>query len=625
MNGAKKEGLAALTIAALGVVYGDIGTSPLYTMQTVFAESNGIALTPENIIGATSTIFWALMFVVTLKYVLLILRADNHGEGGIMALVALATGDDERQDVRRKRALLVLGVFGLALFYGDSLITPAISVLGAMEGMKVVSAQLESYILPFTIGILIGLFLVQKRGTGTVGKWFGPVMIVWFTTLGLIGIYNILASPHILNALNPVHAIAFLLDRGPLVFLAVGAIVLALTGAEALYADMGHFGRKAIQLAWSLLVLPGLALNYMGQGALLLNQPSAVSNPFYLSFPEPLLFPSILLATVATVIASQAVISGAYSLTKQAIQLGYLPRMQIIHSSAKEEGQIYMPTINWLLMVSVVVMVLSFGSSAALASAYGVAVTGLMVITTVLTFFVVRDAWHFPTWIALLATSTFLVVDLLLFASCAAKFVEGGWLPFLIAMLLLTVMLTWKRGRMMVKRQIRRDNPLLPDYLRKVSQMTLVEVDHTAVFLALEKDVAPRAMVHNVRHNRVWHKRNVILTVSFDHVPWVAEQDRLNVVCIQPDVWRVRVRYGFMNTPDIPKALHLCRQFGLVVDQFEITYFLSRETVLTGSEQGMALWRGELFALMSRNADSIVNYFKVPDNCVLELGSRVMV
>jgi len=621
----KKQSVAALTLAALGVVYGDIGTSPLYTMQTVFSESTGIAASPANIIGATSAIFWALMFVVTLKYVLLILRADNHGEGGIMALVALAAGSSHDQDSRRKRILLVLGVFGLALFYGDSIITPAISVLGAMEGVKVISPTLENYILPLTISILIALFIVQKRGTGTVGKWFGPVMILWFSTLGAIGIYNIMASPIILQALNPVHAFNFLLDRGPAVFLAVGAIVLALTGAEALYADMGHFGRKSIQIAWSVLVLPGLALNYMGQGALLLANPEAVSNPFYLSFPEHFLLPAILLATAATVIASQAVISGAYSLTKQAIQLGYLPRMQIFHSSALEEGQIYIPVVNWMLMVAVVVMVLAFGSSSALASAYGVAVTGLMVITTILTFFVVRYTWGYSLWLATLATGLFIVVDILLFASCAIKFVEGGWLPFLIAMVLLTVMLTWKRGRVMVKRQIRRDNPLIEDYLMKVKEMPLIQVDHTAVFLALEKDVAPRAMVHNVRHNRVWHKRNVILTVSFDHIPWVEEHERLTVLRLAPDVWQVRVRYGFMNTPDIPKALQQCSAFGLVVDQFEITYFLSRETVLTGSNNGMAQWRGELFALMSRNADSIVNHFKVPDNCVLELGSRVMV
>ncbi len=622
----KKQGLAAATLAALGVVYGDIGTSPLYTMQTVFSESTGIAATSANIIGATSAIFWALMFVVTLKYVLLILRADNHGEGGIMALVALATGSSsDENNTHRKRILLLLGVFGLALFYGDSIITPAISVLGAMEGVKVISPEFEHYILPLTIGILIGLFMVQKRGTGTVGKWFGPVMILWFAALGAVGIYNIAGNPEILSALNPIYAFEFLWDRGVGVFLAVGAIVLALTGAEALYADMGHFGRKAIQVAWSLLVLPGLALTYMGQGALLLANPDAVSNPFYMSFPEQLLLPAIILATVATIIASQAVISGAYSLTQQAIQLGYLPRMQIFHSSALEEGQIYIPVVNWLLMLAVVVMVLAFGSSAALASAYGVAVTGLMVITTILTFFVVRYTWGYPLWVASLATGLFIVVDLLLFASCSIKFVEGGWLPFVIAILLLTVMLTWKRGRMMIKRQIRRDNPLLQDYLVKIKEMQLVQVDHTAIFLALEKDVAPRAMVHNVRHNRVWHSRNVILTVSFDHVPWVSEAERLSVLQVTPNVWQVRVRYGFMNTPDIPKALRLCSHYGLVIDQFEITYFLSRETVLTGSPNGMALWRGELFALMSRNADSVVNHFRVPDNCLLELGSRVMV
>lgn len=626
MTDQKKQGLGFLTLAALGVVYGDIGTSPLYTMQTVFSESTQIALTEANIVGATSAIFWALMMVVTLKYVLLILRADNHGEGGIMALVALATKSAKNpEQAIRKRILLLLGVFGLALFYGDSMITPAISVLGAMEGVKVVSPDLEQYVIPLTLGVLIGLFMVQKRGTSAVGKWFGPIMILWFSCLGIIGIYNILQSPMILQALNPLNGLMFLTDRGALVFLAVGAIVLALTGAEALYADMGHFGRKAIQLAWGVVVLPGLALNYMGQGALLLNHPEAVANPFYLSFPEPLLIPAILLATAATVIASQAVISGAYSLTRQAIQLGYLPRMHIVHSAADQEGQIYMPVVNWVLMVAVVIMVLAFGSSASLAAAYGVAVTGLMVITTILTFFVVRHTWGYALWLALLATSLFLAIDILLFASSAIKFMEGGWFPFAVALILLTVMLTWKRGRMMVKHQIKRDHPTLNDYLRQVRKMPLSTVHHTAVFLALEKEVAPRAMVHNVRHNRVWHERNIIVNVSFDHVPWVDQSERLTVVQIDHDVWQVRIRYGFMDVPDIPLALSQCAKFGLVVEQFELTYFLSRETVLTGSKHGLPRWRGELFALMSRNASSVVDHFKVPSNCVLELGSRVIV
>ncbi len=626
MTEQKKQGLGFLTLAALGVVYGDIGTSPLYTMQTVFSESTQIALNQANIIGATSAIFWALMMVVTLKYVLLILRADNHGEGGIMALVALATKSAKKpEQSTRKNILLLLGVFGLALFYGDSMITPAISVLGAMEGVKVVSADLEQYIIPLTLSILIGLFLVQKRGTSAVGQWFGPIMIIWFGCLGLIGIYNILMSPAILQALNPWNGLVFLVDRGLLVFLAVGAIVLALTGAEALYADMGHFGRKAIQLAWAIVVLPGLALNYMGQGALLLANLDAVSNPFYLSFPEPLLIPAIVLATAATVIASQAVISGAYSLTRQAIQLGYLPRMHILHSAADQEGQIYMPVVNWLLMTAVVIMVLAFGSSASLAAAYGLAVTGLMVITTILTFFVVRYTWGYPLWLTLLATGVFIAIDILLFASSAMKFLEGGWFPFVTALVLLTIMLTWKQGRVMVKQQIKRDNPTLEDYLPQVRAMPLSTVHHTAVFLALEKAVAPRAMVHNVRHNRVWHERNVILTVSFDHVPWIDPKEQLMVVQVDQDVWQVRVTYGFMDVPDIPKALRNCAPFGLIVDQFEITYFLSRETVLTGSKDGLSLWRGELFALMSRNAGSVVDYFKVPDNCVLELGSRVMV
>lgn len=602
------------------MVYGDIGTSPLYTVKEVFAPANGIALNAVNIIGAASTIFWALMLVVTLKYVILVLRANNRGEGGILALLALAVstaGDNSR----RKAVLLLLGTFGAALFYGDSVITPAISVLSAIEGLQVISPQLEHYVLPLATAIVIALFMVQRHGTSLVGRFFGPVIILWFAVLGGIGLVHIVANPQILQALNPLYAMHFMLDRGPAVLLALGAIVLALTGAEALYADMGHFGRKSIQLAWSVLVLPGLALNYLGQGALLLSNPAAVENPFYLSFSQSWLVPMLVLATLATVIASQAVISGAYSMTRQAIQLGLLPRMRVLHTSASESGQIYMPVVNKMLMFAVVLAILGFGSSSALASAYGIAVTATMLITTILTFFVVRHSWGLPLWLTSLSTAFFICLDALLLLACSLKFMHGGWFPVMLALALTTLMWTWRQGRELIARQTRGDYPPLQPFVDSIAQSDTPRVARTAVFLVSDTGIVPQALMHNLKHNMVLHEKNFIVNVHFADIPWVSPSDRLELEQVADGFWRITLHYGFMDTPDIPRELEQCNQRGVVFDPFMTSYFLNRATIIPGGKE-MARWRQELFASLSRNSGSVAGYFNIPSNAVLELGSR---
>lgn len=617
----QRSSTAVLALGAIGVVYGDIGTSPLYTIQVIFSDSTGVALTPTNIIGAISAVFWALMLVVTLKYVILVLRADNKGEGGIMALLALAVASVKLLSIRKW--LLILGAFGAALFYGDSILTPAISVLSAIEGLQVVSPHLATYVMPISIGILIALFTMQRYGTGAVGKFFGPIIVIWFIALGLTGGWHISHTPGILVALNPIYALHFLLDRGAGVFLAVGAVALAITGAEALYADMGHFGKPAIRLAWSLLVLPGLALNYLGQGALLLSNPATVSNPFYLSFPQPLLIPAVILSTLATIIASQAVISGAYSLTRQAIQLGFLPRMDIVQTSAAEYGQIYMPAINWMLLAAVLVVTISFKTSEALATAYGIAVTGTMLITTVLTFFVIRHGWKYPLWLAAGATSFFILLDALLFASCSVKFIHGGWFPIALSLMLLVLMWTWKRGREILILHIKKDDPKLEDFVSNIVGSNLQSVERTAVFLVSDPYSAPQALMHNLKHNKVLHKTNLVVTVMFDDVPTVDSAERIKSREIGCGFWQLTLRYGFMENPDIPKALIDCRLPGITIDPFTTSFFLSREIVVPASGGQMAKWRERLFATMSRNAGSAVEYFNIPMNSVIELGTRV--
>jgi len=619
---ARRQGTALLTLGAIGVVYGDIGTSPLYTVKEVFAPATGVPLDAHHLIGAVSVIFWALMLVVTLKYVILILRADNHGEGGGLALTALAAQAVRTRPALRT-ALLLLGVFGATLFYGDSVITPAISVLGAVEGLQVLAPSLQPFVVPITVVIVTGLFLVQRLGTAVVGRYFGPIIVLWFVTLGATGVMHIAEQPAILAALNPLHAWEFLSERGWKLFAAVGAIVLALTGAEALYADMGHFGRRPIQLAWAGLVLPALALNYMGQGALLIGDPSAIENPFFRMFPEAWLLPAVMLATLAAIIASQAVISGAYSMTKQAVQLGFLPRMSVLYTSARESGQIYMPAVNWALLAGVLAAVLYFGSSSALAGAYGIAVTLTMMITTVLTYFVIRKGWHLPGSVAVGATAFFLAIDALLVAGCAIKFLDGGWFPLALALLLFGTMSTWSRGRELLMNTIRRNGLALQPFIDSLDPRAIHRAERTAVYPVADPSTVPQALLHNLKHNQVLHERNVILTVVFREVPWVAMSERLEVASLGHGFWRVTLHFGFMQTPDVPRALTLAESHGLRIPAFETSFFLSRETVVPTPGGGMANWRERLFSAMSRNAGGVVEFFRLPGNAVVELGSRV--
>ena len=620
----KKQSTAALMLAAIGVVYGDIGTSPLYTIKETFSESTGVAVNPANLIGVVSVIVWALMLVVTLKYVILILRADNRGEGGIMALVALAA-EAAGKTAERRAALLLVGVCGAALFYGDSVITPAISVLSAVEGLEVITPTFKPLVLPISVGILVGLFLLQRYGTAAVGRYFGPIIVLWFVTLAIVGALAILDAPEILTALNPMHGIRFLYDRGWGMFIAVGAIVLALTGAEALYADLGHFGRRPIQLAWTLMVYPSLALNYLGQGALLIADPKAIENPFYRLFPESLLLPAVLLASVATVIASQAVISGAYSMTKQAILLGFLPRMRILYTSAAEMGQIYIPQVNWLLLLAVLIATLSFGSSTALAAAYGIAVTLTMLITTFLTYFVVRYRWKMHPVIAIGATAFFFTVDALLVAACSLKFMHGGWFPVVLGLAIVVIMSTWKQGRALLYRHLRSADLRLEPFMKQLLESPPHRVPGTAVYLVADPDTIPHALLHNLKHNKVLHERIVFLTVRFEERPWVPEAERVEASMLDKNVWRVGVRYGFKDSPDIPEALRLARRWGLETNAFETSFFVNRETIVPTAKGGMSPWREQLFATMSRTSGSVVEFFKIPTNNVIELGTRVQI
>ncbi|HEX7688114.1 MAG TPA: potassium transporter Kup [Burkholderiaceae bacterium] len=618
-------GLAAMTLGALGVVYGDIGTSPLYTLHEIFlpADGVGVPLDTHHLVGAISSIFWGLMLVVTLKYVILILRADNNGEGGAMALTALASraGGTER----RRMLIMMVGMFGATLFFGDSVITPAVTVMGAVEGLEVAAPALKAYVVPLSVVVLVVLFAAQRFGTGAVGKSFGPIIVVWFTGMGVVGLIHVLQAPAILTALNPIEAVRFLLERGWHVFAALGAIVLALTGAEALYADMGHFGKTPIRLAWSVLVLPSLALNYMGQGALLMREPAAIANPFYHLFPQAWVIPVVVLATMAAVIASQAVISGAFSMTKQAIQLGFLPRMEVIYTSAREAGQIYLPRVNWLLLAAVTISVIGFGSASKLTAAYGIAVTVTMLIDTVLTYFVVRYGWGFPAWIAVGATGFFLGLDVLLVTACSLKFLQGGWFPLTLGLAIFAVMSTWKRGRELLLENITRDDPDLVPFITALAADDIARTPRTAVYAVANPGTVPQAMLHNLKHYQVLHETNVILTVVFHEVPWVPFAERVQVEPLARGFWRVTINYGFKNTPDIPQALTLCRGYGLEIEELTTSYFLSREVVVPTRGDGMAHWRERLFAAMTRNAGSVVEFFRLPNNAVIELGTRVQI
>jgi KUP system potassium uptake protein len=619
-----RQGMAALALAAVGVVYGDIGTSPLYTVKEIFAPHTGVPLNSIQIIGAISTIFWALILVVTVKYVIFILRADNNGEGGVLALTSLASQTVINRPLLR-RLIYTIGIFGATLFYGDSIITPAISVLGAMEGMEIATPALKPLIVPFSLIILISLFCIQRYGTGTMGKVFGPIVTAWFLMLAISGIVHILEEPAILTALNPLHAWQFIGDRGWFLFATIGAIVLAVTGAEALYADMGHFGRKPIQLAWTYFVFPALALNYLGQGALLIANPSAIENPFYKLFSPIFIWPALTIATLAAIIASQAVISGAYSISKQAVQLGFFPRMAILHTSAREEGQIYMPAVNWILLLGVIAVVLLFGSSSKLAGAYGIAVTLTMATTTFLTFFVARGCWKMPTVVIIVLILLFLSLDLLLIAGCAVKFFDGGWFPLLISGILFLLMSTWQRGRDIVLKSIQKEGLDLDNFIENLKLENIQIAHRVAVFMVANPNTVPQALLHNLKHNQVLHEKNILLTVQFTNSPWVEECDRIHVEYLGDRFWRIKVNYGFMDAPDIPQALSLCHQFGLSIPHFETSYFLSRESIVSTPGNGMATWRENLFSAMSKNAGGVVEFFNLPDNAVIELGTRIQI
>ena len=621
-----KPAMPALALAALGVVYGDIGTSPLYTLQTVFDPANGLELNRFNLIGIVSLIFWSLMVVVSLKYVALILRANNHGEGGIMALLSLAASSVATRK-RLRNTLLMVGIMGAALFFGDSVITPAISVLSAVEGLEVAAPVLKTYVIPVTLAALIALFIMQKHGTAGIGAVFGPIMVVWFAVLAVVGVVNIADAPAVLSALDPFHGLAFCLHHRWLAFVALGAVVLSLTGAEALYADMGHFGANPIRLTWFGLVFPALALNYLGQGALLLANPKAMQNPFYLLFPQWALFPMIVLSTIATIIASQAVISGTYSMAKQAMQLGFLPRMTVVYTSAQEIGQIYVPGINWALLCAVVAAVVGFGSSTALGSAYGIAVTGTMLITTCLTFFVIRYAWNYNWFLCVFATVFFFLIDATFFSANLLKIVQGGWFPLAIGLVMFTVMATWGRGweMMLAEARVRAGTTPLKSYLSALLAHSPTRVGGTAIFLTPSPNTVPHALVNNLIHNRVFHQRVVFLTVSTKEIPWVPPSQRATVerLADECECYQVTIHYGFKDEVNLPVALEACKPLGLAFDPTETSYFLSRASVVPVSNVGMALWREKMFAVMLHNVGNVAEYLKLPANRVIELGARV--
>ena len=619
----RKQTTASLALLALGVVYGDIGTSPLYAAKETFSPDHGIALTQANVLGGVSAIFWALMIVVSLKYVMLVLRASNHGEGGIMALLALASAS-VRDKPRLCSILLIIGVFGASLFYGDAVLTPAISVLSAVEGLEVGTSAFKPFIVPIAAGILIGLFAIQHYGTGIVGLLFGPICVLWFISLGAIGLYNIAQQPSILKALDPGYALHFVTGHGFASFVVLGSVLLAITGAEALYADMGHFGKRAIRIAWFGIVAPALVLNYFGQGALLIGRPDAVANPFFLSCPDWALYPMVILATAATIIASQATISGAYSMTRQAIQLGYLPRMTINHTSARTIGQIYVPAVNSILLVVVLAAVVGFGSSTRLASAYGVSVMGTMLVTTLLTYFVLRYGWKYPLWLCLSATAFFFIVDAVFFAAAMHKVLDGGWFPLALGAVVFTIMMTWRRGRELLRTALTGGFPPLEGFMQSLFQYPPQRVPGTAVFLTSTPDATPNALLHSLKHYKVLHERNVFMTVEFSDVPFIEPGERVECKKLANDCWCVRASYGFMETPDVEVALALCARYGLQLEPMEVTYFLSREKIVPSVEVGgMALWRDKLFAMMARNAGNISDFFNIPDNRVVELGTRI--
>ena len=621
MSGAQaRQKLTPLVVGAIGVVYGDIGTSPLYAISATFTGPHPLPVVAANILGVLSVMFWTIMLLVSFKYVGIMMRADNNGEGGSLSLLGLVSRLTE-QKTGLKWFVTTLGIFAAALFFGDSMITPAISVLSAVEGLEVISNQFSVYILPVTMIVLTGLFFIQKRGTGAVGIAFGPIMILWFTCLAVFGVIAIARSPEVLYALNPVYALRFLTADSRIAFLALGAIVLAVTGGEALYTDMGHFGKFPIRLSWFSFVMPALVLNYFGQGALLLHNPEAIDNPFYLLGPAGALIPMVLLATAATVIASQAVISGAFSVASQSVQMGFLPRMEIRQTSDKAQGQIYAPFTNWTLYLAVVFLVFTFQSSSNLAAAYGIAVTGTMAIDTLLVAFVAVLLWRWPLLVAIPVISVLLIVDLTYFAANTLKIPQGGWFPLCVALVSFTVLTTWKRGRKLLLDETTRLKVPLQAIIDGVDDMS--RVSGTAVFLIPDGDGAPSAMLHNLKHNHVLHERNILLTVVVEDKPYVTRGNRFLIKDLGKNFYRVKLFYGFMQTPDIPFALELCGSEALPFDMMDTSFFVSRALIVSSPKPGMAKWRERLFVALSKNAMNATDFFNIPANRVVEMGTRI--
>ncbi|VTU40935.1 potassium transport protein Kup [Variovorax sp. PBS-H4] len=616
-----KSSSPALILAAIGVVYGDIGTSVLYAVKEVFGHGH-VPFTFENVYGILSMFFWTLTVIVSLKYVVLVLRADNEGEGGLVAMLALAS-QAVVDKPRLRQVLLVVGIFGTSLFYGDGVITPAISVLSAVEGLEVVSPHFKHYVIPITLVVLFGLFAVQKHGTSGIGRFFGPVTLAWFAVIALLGVSQIITHPSILKAISPHFALRFMWNNPGTSFIILGATVLCVTGAEALYADLGHFGKRPIRIAWFSVVMPALTLNYFGQGALLLENPEAVKNPFFMMAPEWALIPLVLIATSATVIASQALITGAFSVTRQVIQLGYLPRLNIEHTSVRTAGQIYIPFVNWGLFAAIVLAVVMFRSSSNLAAAYGIAVTTDMLITTVLTFFVIRYAWNYPLALCIAATGAFFLVDFLFFASNLLKLFEGGWFPLLIGGSIFMLMLTWKEGRRLMGQMQMAEAIDLRSFLDSVFVSPPARVDGTAVFMTAEPGVVPNALLHNLKHNKVMHEQNLFVTVRNHEVPWIPMDKRIEMEPLGHHCWQVVVHYGFKNDVDLPRALEHARLRGCQLEPMTTSYFLSRDVVIPTLGSGMAPWREKLFAQMHHNASGAAGFLGLPNNAVVELGSKI--
>nr|WP_057923099.1 potassium transporter Kup [Lysobacter capsici] len=618
-----RASFASLMVGAIGVVFGDIGTSPLYTMKEAFSPHYGLTPDHATVLGILSLVFWSLMVIITVKYVAVIMRADNDGEGGIMALMALAQRAMPKGS-RSTYLIGILGIFGASLFFGDGVLTPAISVLSAVEGLEVAAPELHSYIVPITLAVLVGLFVTQRYGTEKVGRVFGPVCIIWFVALAAVGLYNIIASPEVVKAINPWWGVKFFFDHGWHGIFILGAVVLAVTGGEALYADMGHFGKRSIQYSWIFFVLPALALNYLGQGALILARPEAVKNPFYMGVPDWAQLPMVGLATAATVIASQAVITGAYSVARSAIQLGFIPRMAIKHTSHSTIGQIYIPWINWALMFAVIAAVLGFGSSTALATAYGVSVTGTMLITSILMIVYLRATTNISPYIFWPLAVLFVLVDVAFLSANIIKFMDGAWFPLALGVILFTVMRTWRRGRELLHEEVRKSGIRLDSFLPGLMLAPPLRVPGTAIFMTADRGVAPNAMMHNLKHNKVLHERNVFLTVETLTSPHAPKEQRLKIESIGENFYRILIRFGFMETPDVPLALmRSCDDGGIYFDPIETTYFASRETIVARAHRGMPIWRDKLFSVMHRNAAPATDFFCIPGNRLVELGAQV--